>query len=90
MNATFYKAFKAYCLLKQNKIADCVELCQEVKSNRTADLITAKYMILIYNELGMYHETTNLLEYTLSMNIENEELAEELFFSYVRENKLLK
>eukprot|EP00347_Sterkiella_histriomuscorum_P000542 403375452 len=38
----------------------------------------------------MYSETTNLLEYVLSINLDSEELCEELFFSYVRENKLLK
>lgn len=40
--------------------------------------------------MAMYGDTTNLLEYVLSVNLDNEELCEELFFSYVRENKLLK
>jgi hypothetical protein len=38
----------------------------------------------------MSNETTLLLEYVLSVNLENEELGEELFYSYVRENKVLK
>ena len=38
----------------------------------------------------MYSETTALLEYTLGAAQDNEELCEELFFSYVREGKLLK
>ena len=81
---------KAYCLLKQNKNGDCLELLTEIKSNRPSDPITAKYLINIYNDLGMYNETTSLLEYVLSVNLDSEELCEELFFSYVRENKLLK
>jgi len=38
----------------------------------------------------MYSETTSLLEFILTASQENEELGEELFFSYVREGKLLK
>ena len=38
----------------------------------------------------MYSETTSLLEYILGPAQDNEELCEELFFSYVREGKLLK
>jgi hypothetical protein len=39
----------------------------------------------------MYSETTALLENIIgSVASENEELLEELFFSYVREGKLLK
>lgn len=81
---------KAFCLLKMNKNNDCVDLLQEIKTNRPSDPVTAKYLLTIYNDLGMYNETTNLLEYVLSINLDSEELCEELFFSYVRENKLLK
>jgi hypothetical protein len=52
--------------------------------------VIAKYLVYAYNELGMYSETTALLEYNLSAAQDNEELSEELFFSYVREGKLLK
>ena len=38
----------------------------------------------------MYSETTALLEFILGSSQDNEELGEELFFSYVREGKLLK
>lgn len=47
-------------------------------------------MFNLINKIGMYNETTTLLEYVVNMNVENEELGEELFYSYVRENKLLK
>jgi hypothetical protein len=90
INQTFYKSMKAFCLLKQNKNGECIELLQEIKSNRPSDSVTAKYLINIYNDLGMYNETTSLLEFVMSVNLDNEELCEELFFSYVRENKLLK
>ena len=90
INQTFYKTMKAYCLLKSNKNGECMELLQEIKTNKPSDPVTAKYLLTIYNEMGMYHETTSLLEYVLSINLDNEELCEELFFSYVRESKLLK
>ena len=90
LNQIFYKTMKALCLLRQNKSGECVELLQEIKTNKPSDPVTAKHLLTIYNEMGMYHETTSLLEYVLSINLDNEELCEELFFSYVRENKLLK
>jgi hypothetical protein len=40
--------------------------------------------------MGHYSETTALLEGVCVSNPDNEELGEELFFSYVRENKFLK
>lgn len=81
---------KAYCLLKTNKNGECIELLQEIKTNRPSDPIIAKYLLTIYNDLGMYNESTALLEFVMSVNLDNEELCQELFFSYVRENKLLK
>ena len=40
--------------------------------------------------MGMFQETTNLLEFVLNLHSEEDELQEELFFSYVREAKVLK
>ena len=50
----------------------------------------AKHLIQVFNDMGQYQETTALLEYVMAFSLENEELSEELFFSYVREGKLLK
>lgn len=90
VNSVFYKTLKAFSLLRQNKTLDCMELCYEVKSSRPSDPVIAKYLIIIYNEMGQYNETTALLESVISVSPDNEELCEELFYSYVRENKLLK
>ena len=62
----------------------------ELKQTKPTDPVIAKYLVYAYNELGMYSETTSLLEFILTASQENEELGEELFFSYVREGKLLK
>jgi len=62
----------------------------ELRTNRPSDPVTSKYLLAIYNDLGIYNEATALLEYVMTVNLDNEELGEELFFSYVRENKLLK
>jgi len=40
--------------------------------------------------LGRHTEATNVLEQILTMFKDNKGLQEELFFSYVREGKLLK
>ncbi len=81
---------KAFCLIKQNKVLEAQDLLVEVKQAKPSDTITAKYLIEAFNDLGQYSDTTGILEYVLELSTENEELGEELFFSYVRENKLLK
>ncbi len=52
--------------MKQNKNSECNELLIEIKTTKPNDPVTAKYLIGIYNELGMYNETTSLLEYVMS------------------------
>jgi hypothetical protein len=47
-------------------------------------------LVSIYNNLGRYSETTAILEYVLSLFPNSKDLSEQLFFSYVREGKLLK
>lgn len=44
----------------------------------------------VYNDLAQYDQTTALLEYVVKVHMDHEEMQEELFFAYVRENKLLK
>jgi tetratricopeptide (TPR) repeat protein len=47
-------------------------------------------LALIYTEAGQHHEATDILEHTYLMNQDNEDIGRDLFYSYVRENKLLK
>jgi hypothetical protein len=47
-------------------------------------------MVSIYNNLGRYSDATATLEHILGMFPANKELQEYLFFSFVREGKLLK
>ena len=61
-----------------------------MKQSKPTDHVIAKYLVYAYNEVGMYSETTALLEFIMGSSQDNEELGEELFFSYVREGKLLK
>jgi tetratricopeptide (TPR) repeat protein len=46
--------------------------------------------VAIYNNIGRYAESTETLEFSLDMFPGNKDLSEALFFSYVREGKLLK
>ena len=81
---------KAYCQVKIQRLNEAADTIADLKSNKPSDPTIAKYLVHVYNEIGQYHESTQLLEFILSINLENEELSEELFFSYVREGKLLK
>lgn len=91
INQQFYRVMRAYCLAKLSKFNEALESVQDSRQNKPNDPIIAKYLAYAYNDLGLYSEATALLEYVLNLSTEtNEELSEELFFSYVRENKLLK
>ena len=81
---------KAHCLIRMQRPQDTGDLINELRMNKPSDPVIVKYLIQVYNELGTYSEATGLLEYALTMSLDNEELCEELFFAYVREGKLLK
>jgi hypothetical protein len=81
---------KAHCMIRMQKAHEISDLMNELKTNKPSDPTIVKYLIQVYNELGTYSEATTLLEYALTMSLDNEELCEELFFAYVREGKLLK
>ena len=40
-----FKALKAYCYFKQNKMQDCNELCAEIKANKPTDPVIATYLV---------------------------------------------
>ena len=89
-NSMFYAVITAYCQLKLGKSQECLDILGEYKNIKPTDSQTAKYIVAIYNNLGRYHDATNMLEYILTVFPQKKELQEQLFFSYVRENKLLK
>ena len=66
---------KAYCILKTggNK-GELNELISEIKLTRPTEAIITKYMVKIYNEMGMFTDTTNLLEFVVSVHAEEEDL----------------
>jgi predicted Zn-dependent protease len=81
---------KAFSFMKTNRQQEAIEIVNELRQNRPSDPTIAKYLVYVLNDLGLYSETTTLLEYVMTVNLDNEELSEELFFAYVREGKLLK
>lgn len=81
---------KAYCFMKTQRVAEAQDLIAEFKVNRPSEPVLAKYLVHVYNDLAQYDQTTALLEYVVKVHMDHEEVQEELFFAYVRENKLLK
>ena len=86
----FYAVISGFCQLKLNKTQECLDSISEYKTQKPQDSETVRYLVAIYNNLGRYSEATDILEYALEMFPGNKDLAESLFFSYVREGKLLK
>lgn len=67
-----------------------MDIISEYKTSKPQDSETVKYLVHIYNNMGRYSEATATLESAIDMFHTNKELGEALFFSYVREAKLLK
>ena len=88
--SAFFNTLKAYCLMKTGKHQDCQDLLTEIKPSRQQDPFVIKYLINIYTAFGQNAEATQLLEGVQSIHGERQDLGEQLFFSYVREGKLLK
>lgn len=67
-----------------------MEALNDYKTTKPQDTQTAKYLAAIYENLGRYSEASSTLEYVLNLYPNKEEISELLFFSFVREGKLLK
>ena len=76
--------------MKTKKQSEGLDLAVEIKVTKPTNPELCKYLAMIYTEAGQYTEATNILEDTYVMNPEDEDIGQDLFFSYVRENKLLK
>jgi tetratricopeptide (TPR) repeat protein len=86
----FFAIITAYCLLKVGKQQDAIDILNEYKQIKASDTLTAMYQASVLTGLGRYSDATSLLEYILNIFPSKKNLQEELFFSYVREGKLLK
>ena len=86
----FYAVISAFCLLRTNRQQDCLDILNDYKSPKPQDSQTATYLVLIYESLGRYSDATQVLIDILVIFPNHKQLSELLFFSYVREGKLLK
>ena len=86
----FFVTIKAYTLMKLGKHPDCLDLLAEIKPQNQRDPYTIKYLVFIYTAFGQNEEATKLLEQVQTIHSSRADLGEQLFFSYVREGKLLK
>ena len=76
--------------MKLGKHSECQDLLVEIKPMNQRDPYTIKYLVFIYTAFGQNEEATKLLEAVQTIHSERDDLGEQLFFSYVREGKLLK
>jgi hypothetical protein len=81
---------KAYALLEFSKPEECQDLLKEIKPVKMTDPVIVKLLVLTMIKLGMNAETTQMLENAQAKHETRIDINEQLFFAYVRENKLLK
>ena len=81
---------KAYALLEFGKPEECQDLLKEIKPIKMTDPVIVKLLVLTMIKLGMNAETTQMLENAQAKHETRIDINEQLFFAYVRENKLLK
>jgi hypothetical protein len=76
--------------MKTNKLAECEEMINDIKPSKQTDPYVILYLVFIYTAFSQSAEATKLLEGVQSLYSDRMDLGEQLFFSYVREGKLLK
>ena len=81
---------KAYSLMKTDRLAECEEIVSDMKSQRHSDPYAVLYLVYIYTAFSQSEQATKLLESVQTQLGERQDIGEQLFFSYVREGKLLK
>ena len=86
----FFNTIKAYCLMKIGKHSECSDLLNDIKPMNQKDPNTIKYLVFIFTAFGKNEDATLLLENVKELHKNRQDLNEQLFFSYVREGKLLK
>ena len=86
----FFNTIKAFCLMKLDRHEECKQILTEFKPQNQKDPITIKYIVWIYTAFGWNDKATELLEAVKDIHGDKQDLGEQLFFSYVREGKLLK
>ena len=62
----------------------------EIKPMNQKEPHTIKYLVFVFTAFGQNEDATKLLEAVQPNHGDRADLGEQLFFSYVREGKLLK
>lgn len=81
---------KAYALLEFDKADECISMLYDIRPTRQTDPVVVKLLVLTLVKLGMNSDCTKMLEHAQSVHTSRVDINEQLFFAYVRENKLLK
>jgi hypothetical protein len=72
------------------KYQECIETINEIKPFKQTDPNTVAYICEIFTGFGQNANATKLLEQVKDTQKNNEKIQKQLFFAYVRENKILK
>ncbi|KAI0035924.1 N-acetyltransferase B complex non catalytic subunit-domain-containing protein [Vararia minispora EC-137] len=78
------KALKALALVRQQKVEEPIALCDEVLASKPTDESTLNAMMLTLRQLGRHNDTVIMFEDALKRQPQNEELALQTFYAYVR------
>ena len=81
---------KAYALLEYDKKDECLSCLADISPTTMTDPVIVKLLVLTLIKLGMVAECTKMLEGSQAAHPTRVDVNEQLFFAYVRENKLLK
>ena len=76
--------------MKLDRHEECKNLLTEFKPGNQKDATIVKYIVWIYTAFGWNDKATELLESVSAIHGDKQDIGEQLFFSYVREGKLLK
>ena len=86
---SFWLTLKAYALLEFDNAEEAESMMTDIKPVQQSDPVTVKLLVLTLVKLGRHSEVTQMLEHAKSVHPTRVDINENLFFAYVRENKLL-
>jgi len=86
---SFWLTLKAYALLEFDNAEEAESMIPDIKPVQQSDPVTVKLLVLTLVKLGRHSEVTQMLEHAKSVHPTRVDINENLFFAYVRENKLL-
>lgn len=85
----FWNTLKCYALLEFDKPEESIEMLPVIRPTKQTDPVVVQFLVLTLVKFSRFAELTKMLENAQKIHTTLVDINEELFFAFVREQKLL-